>query len=165
MSTKSSTHFRKPFRCRIKYSEAQRNLRLLKGTLGLKVVESCKVTKGQIESGRIAIGRILKRKKGGIQVFVNAKANRIVTGKPAEIRMGKGKGSMVENIHLAQRGSIIYELKIPESIKSRGMQALKYAQTKMPMRTCIIWRSRLPAKFITKDSGSSSILFNPKDFL
>jgi large subunit ribosomal protein L16 len=155
--------FRKPHCSILNYLGAQRGIQLNKGSLALICVECCKLTKHQIEAGRVAIGRILKKKRGGLQVFVNAKANIGITAKPSEVRMGKGKGDVVGMVYLAQKGLILYELKIPETMRSRGILALKYAQTKLPLRTVIIWRSRLPSPIVSLLANDSS--FNSADFL
>ena len=87
-------------------------------------------------------------------MFVSAYADRAITAKPSEVRMGKGKGDVVGMVYLAQRGLILYELKVPPAMYSRAVLALKYAQTKLPLRTAIVWRSRLACPIKTADDSS-----------
>ena len=146
--------FRKPHTNILRYLGSQKNIVLLKGSLALVCVEARKMSKNQIEAGRVAIGRILKKKRGGLKVFVSAYADRAITAKPSEVRMGKGKGDVVGMVYLAQRGLILYELKVPPAMYSRAVLALKYAQTKLPLRTAIVWRSRLACPIKTADDSS-----------
>ena len=146
--------YRKPHTNILRYLGSQKNIVLLKGSLALVCVEARKMSKNQIEAGRIAISRILKKKRGGLKVFVSAYADRAITAKPLEVRMGKGKGDVVGMVYLAQRGLILYELKVPPAMYSRAVLALKYAQTKLPLRTAIVWRSRLACPIKTADDSS-----------
>jgi large subunit ribosomal protein L16 len=103
------------------------------GEYGLKTLESCRLSAKQIESGRLAIGRIVKRSgKLWIRIF----PDNPVSNKPSLSRMGKGKGSTKYWVSIIKPGSVLYE--ISGLNLKMSLRALSYAQTKMPMSTMII---------------------------
>ena len=131
--------YRKPFKPYTKEKSIAKSIFNLKGNIALKVVETNYVTSTQLEAGRIAIGRIIKR-KSSVRVFVNGKPDRIVTAKPLEVRMGKGKGSLDKLIFIVKPGYVLYELRGVEL--SKAHKALVYAQKKLACRTTIFTRAR-----------------------
>jgi large subunit ribosomal protein L16 len=135
--------YRKPFKPYAKsYPNKEtlsRNYINFKGDIGLRLLETTYLTSTQIEAGRVAIGRVIKRKPS-IRIFINAKPNRIITSKPAEVRMGKGKGSMDKLIFVGQPGLVLYELSGVDY--NKAMKALKSAQKKLACKTAIFVRSR-----------------------
>lgn len=107
------------------------------GDFGLQVLENCWITARQIEAGRIAINRHIKRNgKMWIRVF----PFKPVTSKPVEVRMGKGKGDPEFWVDVLRRGRIIYELEgVEESV---AKQAMKLAQRKFSVKTRFIKREK-----------------------
>jgi len=103
------------------------------GEYALKAVEQGKLTAQQIEAARIAINRKIKR---GGQVWIRVFPDKPVTSKPAETRMGKGKGAPDHWVAVTKPGKIIYELAGVE--EELAIQALTLAGAKLPFRTKVI---------------------------
>ena len=131
--------YRKPFKPYAKEKSISKSIFNMKGNIALKVVETGYVTATQLESGRIAIGRIIKRKPS-IKVFINGKPDRIITAKPLEVRMGKGKGTFDKHIFVVKPGYVLYELRGVDL--SKAHKALVYAQRKLSCRTTVFMRPR-----------------------
>ena len=103
------------------------------GEYALKAVEQGKLTAQQIEAARIAINRKIKR---GGQVWIRVFPDKPVTSKPAETRMGKGKGAPDHWVAVTKPGKIIYELSgVDEEL---AIKALTLAGAKLPFRTKVI---------------------------
>ena len=126
--------FRKQQRGRMR-GQALRGSTLNFGEYGLQAVEPCWMTARQIEAGRIAITRHVKRKgKLWIRVF----PWKPVTKKPTEVRMGKGKGDPEFWVDVIRPGKIIYEIEgVPEGL---AKEAMRLAANKLPIRTRFISR-------------------------
>jgi large subunit ribosomal protein L16 len=106
------------------------------GTYALKAVGCGRLTAQQIEAGRIAINRKIKR---GGQMWIRIFPDKPITKKPAETRMGKGKGAPEYWVATIRPGRILYELKdVPEEL---AIEALRLAGFKFPFPTKIITRS------------------------
>ncbi len=103
------------------------------GEYALKAMEGGKLTAQQIEAARIAISRKIKR---GGQVWIRVFPDKPVTKKPAETRMGKGKGSPEYWVAVTKPGKIIYELAGVE--EELAIKALTLAGAKLPFRTKVI---------------------------
>ncbi|MEA3466624.1 MAG: 50S ribosomal protein L16 [Thermodesulfobacteriota bacterium] len=103
------------------------------GDYALKAMEGGKLTAQQIEAARIAINRKIKR---GGQVWIRVFPDKPVTKKPAETRMGKGKGSPEYWVAVTKPGKIIYELAGVE--EELAIRALTLAGAKLPFRTKVI---------------------------
>ncbi len=103
------------------------------GEYALKAVEQGKLTAQQIEAARIAINRKIKR---GGQVWIRVFPDKPVTSKPAETRMGKGKGAPDHWVAVTKPGKIIYELAGVE--EELAIRALTLAGAKLPFRTKVI---------------------------
>jgi large subunit ribosomal protein L16 len=103
------------------------------GEYALKAVEQGKLTAQQIEAARIAINRKIKR---GGQVWIRVFPDKPVTSKPAETRMGKGKGAPDHWVAVTKPGKIIYELAGVE--EELAIKALTLAGAKLPFRTKVI---------------------------
>ena len=115
---------------------AQRGSDLVFGDFALKAVGRGRLTAQQIEAGRIAINRKVKR---GGQMWIRIFPDKPITKKPAETRMGKGKGSPEYWVATIRPGRILYELKgVPEEI---AIEALRLASFKFPFATRVITRS------------------------
>ena len=126
--------FRKQQRGRMR-GKAIRGGSLSFGEFGLQAMEPCWLTARQIEAGRIAITRQVKRKgKLWIRVF----PWKPITKKPTEVRMGKGKGDPEFWVEVVKPGRILYELEgVPETL---AKEAMRLASNKLPIRTRFISR-------------------------
>ncbi len=103
------------------------------GEYALKAVEQGKLTAQQIEAARIAINRKIKRSG---QVWIRVFPDKPVTSKPAETRMGKGKGAPDHWVAVTKPGKIIYELAGVE--EELAIKALTLAGAKLPFRTKVV---------------------------
>ncbi|MDX6517888.1 MAG: large subunit ribosomal protein [Gaiellaceae bacterium] len=105
------------------------------GDFGLKATEEAWITNRQIEAARIAMTRKIKR---GGKVWINVFPDKPVTQKPAETRMGKGKGSPEHWVAVIKPGRVMFELAgIPEPL---AKEALRLAGTKLSVKTKIVKR-------------------------
>ena len=105
------------------------------GSYGLKAVEPGWVTARQIESSRIVISRIVRKiGKMWIRIF----PDKPVTARPAETRMGKGKGALDHWVAVVKPGRILFE--IDGVSKEEALQAFKDAGHKLPMKTKLVER-------------------------
>ncbi len=113
---------------------AQRGSSLAYGEFGLQVLENGWLTNVQIEAARVAIARNVKLGK----VFIRAYPDKPVTKKPAETRMGKGKGMVESWVCVVKRGKILFEIEgLPEELAKESMRLAAY---KIPFRTRFISR-------------------------
>jgi len=105
------------------------------GDFGLMAIESKWITNRQIEAARIAMTRYLKR---GGKVWIRIFPDKPLTKKPAEVRMGKGKGSPEYWVAEVRKGRIMYEIKgVPEA---SAREALRLAAAKLPVKTKFVTR-------------------------
>jgi large subunit ribosomal protein L16 len=109
---------------------------LVHGDYGLRALESGWITDRQTEAGRIAITRHMKR---GGKLWINFFPDKPLTSKPAEVRMGKGKGAPENWVAEVRAGRVIYE--ITGVTKAVAMGALSRAAAKMPVRCKVVERS------------------------
>ena len=103
------------------------------GEYGLQAVSCGFITNRQIEAARIAIS---KRTKRGGKVFIKVFPDKPLTKKPAEVRMGKGKGAVEKWVAVIKPGRILFEVKGVEEADS--LEALKMASYKLSVKTKII---------------------------
>ena len=115
--------------------KAYKGSRLSFGDFGLQAIGSGFITARQIEAARIAMTRHVKR---GGKVWIRMFPDKPLTKKPAETRMGKGKGSPEEWVATVKRGRILYEMEGVEPEVAR--QALRLAAHKLPIRTRFVSR-------------------------
>lgn len=109
--------------------------RITHGDYGIQALEPTYITNRQIESARIAINRHVKR---GGKVWINIFPDRPLTKKPAETRMGSGKGAVEWWVAPVKPGRIMFELAgVPESL---AREAMRRAQHKLPMKTRFVVR-------------------------
>ena len=115
--------------------KAMRGNYLAFGDYGLQALEAAWITNQQIESARIAITRHVKR---GGKIWIRIFPDKPYTKKPAETRMGKGKGSPEGWVAVVKPGRVLYELSgvAPEVAK----EALRLASMKLPIATKILIR-------------------------
>ncbi len=105
------------------------------GDFGLKALVAGHLTNRQIEAARIAINRHIKR---GGKVWIRVFPDKPMTKKPAEVRMGKGKGSPEEWVAVVKPGRILYEM---EGVSAEvANEALRLAANKLPIKTRIVTR-------------------------
>jgi large subunit ribosomal protein L16 len=115
--------------------KAYRGGTLAFGDFGLQATESSRVTARQIEAARVAMTRHVKR---GGKVWIRIFPDKPITKKPAETRMGKGKGNPEEWVAVVKAGRILYEMEgVPVEV---ARQALRLASHKLPMGTRFVER-------------------------
>ena len=131
---------RKQFRGRMK-GKAQRGNTLAYGEFGLVAMEPHWVTSQQIEAARIALTRYTKR---GGQVWIKIFPDKPVTAKPAETRMGSGKGAPEYWVAVVKPGRVLFEIAgVSEDI---AREALRLASHKLPLKTKLIIKEKETAK-------------------
>ena len=105
------------------------------GDFGLQAIERGRLTARQIEAARIAMTRHAKR---GGKVWIRVFPDKPITKKPAETRMGKGKGSPEEWVAVVKPGRVLYEMEgVPVAV---ARQALRLAAHKLPLATRVVER-------------------------
>ncbi len=105
------------------------------GEYGLQAIEPSWITSNQIEAARVAMTRYIKR---GGQVWIKIFPDKPVTQKPAETRMGSGKGSPEYWVAVVKPGRVMFEIAgVPEDL---AHEALRLASYKLPVRTKIVKR-------------------------
>ncbi|MDZ7270461.1 MAG: 50S ribosomal protein L16 [candidate division KSB1 bacterium] len=133
------TKWRKQQRGRMK-GIATRGATLTFGHFGLKALEPAWITQRQIEAARIAMTRHIKR---GGRVWIRIFPDKPVTKKPAETRMGKGKGAPEYWVAVVKPGRILFELEgVSEDL---AREALRLAAHKLPIRTKVVARAEYGA--------------------
>ena len=114
---------------------AQRGNQLAFGSFGLKTLENCWITAQQIESARQAISRRMNREG---QVWIRIFPDKPITRKPADVRMGKGKGDPAGWVAPVQPGRILFEV---EGVSfDIAKEALRLAAQKLPVKTKFVVR-------------------------
>ena len=105
------------------------------GTYGLKAVESGWITARQIEASRIVISRVVRKiGKMWIRIF----PEKPITARPAETRMGKGKGALVHWVSVIKPGRILFE--VDGVTREEAEQAFRDAGHKLPVKTKVVER-------------------------
>ncbi len=128
---------RKVFRGRMK-GKAMRGNFIAYGDYGLVAMDPSWVTSQQIEAARIALTRYIKR---GGQVWIKIFPDKPVTEKPAETRMGSGKGSPEYWVAVVKPGRVMFEVGgVDESV---AREALRLASTKLPLRTKVYSKAQM----------------------
>ena len=126
--------FRKQQKGRMR-GKAWRGSTLAFGDFGLKVLECGYVTDRQIEAARVAMTRFIKR---GGKVWIRLFPDKPITKKPAETRMGKGKGAPEEWVAVVRPGKILFEM---EGVTTEIAEAaFRLAAHKIPMKTKFVSR-------------------------
>jgi large subunit ribosomal protein L16 len=126
--------FRKKQKGRVK-GIAQRGHRIAFGSFGIKSLEEGWITSRQIEAARIAMTRAMKREG---QVWIRIFPDKPVTKKPAEVRMGKGKGAPEYWVAVVRPGTILFEAGGVSREVAR--EALRLAEQKLPISTKFVVR-------------------------
>lgn len=123
------TKYRKQFRGRMK-GKANRGNTIAHGQYGLVALEPAWITNRQIEAARIAMTRYIRR---GGQVWIKIFPDKPVTAKPAETRMGSGKGSPEYWVAVVKPGRVLFEMAgVPKEIAA---EAMRLAGHKLPIKT------------------------------
>ncbi len=126
------TKFRKMQKGKMK-GNAQRGSTLSFGTFGIKALEEHWITARQIEAARIAVTREMKRQG---QVWIRIFPDKPITKKPAEVRMGKGKGAPEYWAAVVRPGRILFEIDGVDFESAK--EALRLASQKLPIKTKFI---------------------------
>jgi large subunit ribosomal protein L16 len=115
---------------------ANRGSQISFGEYGLKTLEPAWITDRQIEAARIAMTRFIKR---GGKVWIRMFPDKPITKKPAETRMGKGKGAPEYWVAVVKPGRILYEIEgVSETI---AREAMRLAAQKLPIKTRFVTRA------------------------
>ncbi len=132
---------------RVKYRKAQRGRRkgiairgstIEFGEYGLQSLENAWIKNTQIEAARVVISRHLR---GGGKSWIRIFPDKPVTKKPAETRMGKGKGMPDHWVAVVKRGKILFEVEgLPEAI---AKDAMRLAASKLPVKTRFVSRAKV----------------------
>ncbi len=134
MLTPNKTKYRKQQRGRMR-GKAYRGSAVSFGEYGLKAMEPAWVSDRQIEAARIALTRYIKR---GGKVWIRIFPDKPVTKKPAETRMGKGKGAPEFWVVVIKPGRILFEIEGVSEIMAK--EALRLAGNKLPLKTKFVSR-------------------------
>jgi large subunit ribosomal protein L16 len=115
---------------------AQRGHTISFGSFGLKSLDTIWMTSRQIEAARVALNRYMKREG---QVWIRVFPDKPITKKPAEVRMGKGKGNPEYWAAVVKPGHILFEIDgVPMEV---AQEALRLAAQKLPVKTKFITRN------------------------
>jgi len=137
MLSPKRTKYRKQQRGRMK-GKANRGNKITFGDYGLVALESKWITNRQIEAARVAMTRHIKR---GGKVWIKIFPDKPYTKKPAETRMGKGKGNIEYWVAVVRKGTVMFE--IAGVSKELAESAIRLAGNKIPIRTKFIIRRDL----------------------
>jgi large subunit ribosomal protein L16 len=128
------TKFRKEQKGKVK-GNAQRGNQIAFGSFGIKAMEMCLLTGRQIEAARVAVTRKMQRQG---QIWIRIFPDKPITSKPAEVRMGKGKGAPEGFVARVTPGRILFEAEgIPFDL---AKEALRLAAQKLPIKTKFVVR-------------------------
>ena len=117
---------------------ALRGSRVSFGEYGLKALGRGRLTARQIEAGRRAMTRRIRR---GGKIWIRVFTDKPITKKPLEVRQGKGKGSVEYWVALVQPGKVLYEMQgVPEEV---AREALTLAAAKLPFKTVFVKRTAM----------------------
>ncbi len=137
MLTPKRTKYRKQHRPSLK-GKAHKGNTVTYGEYGLQALEAAWITNRQIEAARIAINRYIKR---GGQLWIKIFPDRPITAKPAETRMGKGKGSPEHWVAVVKPGRVMFELSgVSEEV---AREAMRLAANKLPIKCSFVKREEM----------------------
>lgn len=123
------TKYRKQQKGRVR-GNASRGFTLSFGSFGIKALDTCFLTSKQLEAARVALNRFMKREG---QVWIRVFPDKPMTRKPAEVRMGKGKGAPEFWVARCRPGTIIFEADgVPQAV---AQEAMRLAAQKLPVIT------------------------------
>ena len=128
------TKYRKMQKGRIK-GKPTRGMKISFGELALQTLENGRISSQQIEAARIAITRKVKR---GAKLWIRIFPDKPITKKPAETRMGKGKGDIAGWVAPVRKGQLLYEISgVSEEL---AREAFRLAAHKLPVKTKVVTR-------------------------
>lgn len=137
MLSPKKVKYRKSQKGRMK-GVAYRGSDLSFGEFGLQATDCGKISSKQIEAARIAMTRYVKR---GGKIWIRIFPDKPFTKKPAEVRMGKGKGAPEGWVAIIRPGRVLYEM--TGVSREMAMEALRLAAHKLPIKTRFVERSEL----------------------
>ena len=137
MLSPKKVKYRKSQKGRMK-GAAYRGSDLSFGEFGLQATDCGKISSKQIEAARIAMTRHVKR---GGKIWIRIFPDKPFTKKPAEVRMGKGKGAPEGWVAIIRPGRVLYEM--TGVTREMAMEALRLAAHKLPIKTRFVERSEL----------------------
>ena len=129
------TKYRKQQKGRIK-GVAQRGAQVAFGSFGIKSLEEGFITSRQIEAARIAVTRFMKREG---KVWIRIFPDKPITAKPAEVRMGKGKGALSHWVAVVKPGRMMFEAYGVDYETAK--EAMRLAAQKLPVKTKCVTRT------------------------
>jgi large subunit ribosomal protein L16 len=124
--------YRKQFKGRIKGKATSGNT-VVFGDFGLAATEKAKLTSRQIEAARVAINRYLKR---GGQLIIRIFPHKPITKRPAEVRMGKGKGPVEYYVAPVRENTVLYE--VAGVTEEQAKEAFRLAAHKLPVKCKVV---------------------------
>lgn len=142
--------YRREFRGKMR-GEAKGGKQVDFGSYGLQAVESSWITNRQIEAARIAMTRYIKR---GGQVWIQIFPDKPITAKPAETRMGSGKGSPEYWVAVVKPGRVMFEMNgVSEEI---AKEAMRLASHKLPIKCKFVTRAQQEAEAAAQEKGGEA---------
>ena len=131
--------------------QAKGNTELHFGEFGIQALEAHWITNRQIEAARIAMTRYIKR---GGQVWIQIFPDKPITAKPAETRMGSGKGSPEYWVAVVKPGRVMFEMNgVSEEI---AKEAMRLASHKLPIKTKFVTRAQQEAEAAAQEKGGEA---------
>ena len=128
--------------------KAQKGNTITYGDYGLVALEPAWITSNQIEAARIAINRSVRR---GGKVWIKIFPHKPVTQKPAETRMGSGKGSPEYWVAVVKPGRVMFEMAgVTEEV---AREAMRLAGNKLPIKTRFVSKEQLDAEVTARENG------------
>ncbi len=127
---------RKQFRGRMT-GRATRGNKVVYGDYGLQATEPCWMTNNQLEAARVAINRYMKR---GGKVWIKVFPHKPITKKPADTRMGSGKGAQSGHVAVVKTDRVIIEVSGPS--EEICLEALRLASHKLPCKTRVVYKEK-----------------------
>jgi len=140
--------------------KATRGNKLAHGDFGLVAMEPGWITSNQIESARIAMTRYIKR---GGKVWIDIFPDKPITKKPAEVRMGSGKGNVEFWVAVVKPGRVMFEMRGVTIAKAK--EAMRLAAMKLPIKCKFIVREGYTDPVIGKGSGTSEVEISSMDIV
>ena len=130
---------------------AMRGNKISHGDFGLVALEPAWITNRQIEAARIAMTRYIKR---GGQVWIQIFPDKPITAKPAETRMGSGKGSPEYWVAVVKPGRVLFEMNgVSEEV---AKEAMRLASHKLPIKCKFVTKAQQEAEAATQEKGGEA---------
>ncbi|MBO6148513.1 MAG: 50S ribosomal protein L16 [Lachnospiraceae bacterium] len=131
--------------------KANRGNTITYGEYGIVALDPCWIRSNQIEAARVAMTRYVKR---GGQVWIKIFPDKPVTAKPAETRMGSGKGAVDYWVAVVKPGRVMFEIAgVPEDV---AKEALRLASHKLPCKCKIVSKEDLAAQVAAREGGEKA---------